>query len=157
MPSRVQRAYAAGLAMMCGLAIGCTRSQEPATTTSQSAGNATQAAVPAAETGNSGGLNIGFKSNPDPPRNGDNAIEVTVTDRAGAPVTDAAVEAVFLMPPMPSMNMPAMRSAATLAHQGGGRYTGTAQMSMSGTWTTTITIARGGKQVATKRLSVNVN
>ena len=140
------------------VASGCTRSQEPAeTATPQEAESTTQSAPATTGTVSSEGLEVAFKSNPDPPRNGDNAIEVTVTDRAGMPVADATVEATFLMPAMPSMNMPAMRSNTTLAHQGNGRYTGTGQLSMAGTWTTTITVTRGGQPVARKTFSVNAN
>ena len=135
------------LALTCSCAIGCNRSREPAGGTPQAAG-----AGPT-----SGDLTIAFMSNPDPPKNGDNAIEVTVTDRSGAAVTDATVEAEFMMPAMPSMNMPAMRSAVTLAHQSAGRYTGTGQLSMAGTWTTTISVTRGGQKVATRRFSVVAN
>ena len=125
---------------------------------SETAPPANQAPAPApASAASAGGLNITLTTTPDPPKSGDNAIEVTVTDAQGAPVTDATVQAEFIMPPMPSMNMPAMRSNATLAHQGGGRYTGTGQLSMAGTWTTTVTVAREGQAPVTKRLSVNAN
>jgi YtkA-like protein len=132
------------------LAIGCNGSQEPAQGGVQVAAGGGAGVI-------SGDLNIAFTSNPDPPKNGDNAIEVTVTDRGGAPVTDATVEAEFMMPAMPSMNMPAMRSAVTLGHQSAGRYTGTGQLSMAGTWTTTISVSRGGQRVATRRFSVVAN
>ena len=126
--------------LLASMAVACGRSNDNA--------------APAASA-TTGGLNINLTTNPDPPKSGDNAIEVTVTDAKGAPVTDATVQTEFLMPAMPSMNMPAMRSSATLTHQGGGRYTGTGQLSMSGTWTTTITVTRGGQPLATKRLSIN--
>lgn len=155
--SRVRdTACAAGVVAVCIVMLGCTRSQEPGSgAAGPAAGSATQTAAPGAGTISSEGLDIAFKSNPDPPRSGDNAIEVTVTDRAGAPVADATVEAVFVMPPMPSMNMPAMRSNAMLVHQGNGRYSGTGQLSMAGTWTTTITVSRGGQQIARKTFSLN--
>ena len=126
-------------------------------TTQQQAPGQSEATTPPASSAATGGLNINFTTNPNPPKSGDNAIEVTVTDDKGAPVTDATVQAEFMMPPMPSMNMPAMRSNAALTHQGGGRYTGTGQLSMSGTWTTTLTVARQGQTPVTKRLSVNAN
>ena len=49
---------------------------------------------------------------------------------------------------MPSMNMPAMRSAATLSHQGAGRYRGNGELSMGGTWTVNVTASRGAEEIA---------
>lgn len=112
------------------------------------------AAKPASATG---GLTINLRTNPNPPKSGDNALEVAVTDATGAPVTDATVQVEFMMPAMPSMNMPAMRSNAALTHQGGGRYTGTGQLSMAGTWTTTVTVTRPGQEAVTRRQSINAN
>jgi|KBSMisStaDraftv2_1062788.scaffolds.fasta_scaffold1299962_2 nitrogen fixation protein FixH len=153
--SRAQVPIAAALVAVCFSVLACRDTEQPATT--GAAGGAASTTQTAAATGtvSSEGIAIAFKSNPDPPRSGDNSIEVTVTDRTGAPVADATVEATFLMPPMPSMSMPAMRSNVTLTHQGGGHYTGTGQLSMAGTWTTTITVMRGGQQVARKTFSVN--
>jgi nitrogen fixation protein FixH len=100
------------------------------------------------------GLNIRYQSRPDPPETGGNAIEVTVTDRNGAPVTDATVTAVFSMPAMPAMNMPAMRSDAPLTHAGNGTYRGTGQLSMGGTWNVNITVSRGTETLGTGRFSI---
>lgn len=99
-------------------------------------------------------MEITYKSDPDPPERGDNVLEVTVKRPDGTPVTDAAVTAVFSMPAMPSMNMPAMRTDATLTPTGGGTYRGTCQLSMGGTWNVTVNVARAGEQVAVKRFSV---
>ena len=38
-----------------------------------------------------------LRSEPDPPKSGDNTIEVTVRQPDGSPITDAAVTAVFSM------------------------------------------------------------
>ena len=100
------------------------------------------------------GLNIRFQSRPDPPESGSNAIEVSVTDRNGAPVTDATVTAVFSMPAMPAMNMPAMRSDAPLTHAGNGTYRGTGQLSMGGTWNVNVTVSRGAETLGTSRFSI---
>jgi YtkA-like protein len=100
------------------------------------------------------GLNIRYQSRPDPPESGSNAIEVSVTDRNGAPVTDATVTAVFSMPAMPAMNMPAMRSDAPMTHAGNGTYRGTGQLSMSGTWNVNVTVSRGGETLGTSRFSI---
>jgi hypothetical protein len=97
---------------------------------------------------------ITFASEANPPKAGDNGFLVTVKQPDGAPITDGRVTAVFSMPAMPSMNMPAMRSDATLAHEGGGRYRGTGQLSMSGTWNVTIAVSRAGQELARARFSV---
>jgi len=100
------------------------------------------------------GLNIRYQSRPDPPESGSNTIEVSVTDRNGAPVTDATVTVVFSMPPMPAMNMPAMRSEAALSPQGSGVYRGNGLLSMSGTWNVEIAVSRNGQDVGTAKFSV---
>src|ERR1044072_2902081 len=89
---------------------GCTsNSQTPGTGQGQTA--TAGAAVTATE-----GVTIDFSSEPDPPKTGDNTIEVTVRQPNGTAITDAAVTAVFSMPAMPAMNMPAMRAEAKLTH-----------------------------------------
>lgn len=55
---------------------------------------------------------------------------------------------------MPSMNMPAMRSNADLTHATGGRYRGTGQLSMGGTWNVTVTVSRGREELGTKSFSL---
>ena len=138
----------AGLSAACG---GSSETPPPATTPAP----ASQPAAPGEAS--TGDLNIAFTVDPNPPRSGDNSIEVKVTDRNGAPVTDATVKAEFMMPAMPSMNMPAMRADTMLAHLSDGRYAGAAQLSMAGTWTTTISVTRPGQAPVTKRLSLNAN
>jgi hypothetical protein len=98
-------------------------------------------------------MEIGFRSEADPPTAGNNAFEVTVS-KDGSPISDAKVDAVFSMPAMPAMNMPAMRTSATLTPAGGGRYRGTGQLSMAGTWSVQVTVARNGQELGTKSLSI---
>lgn len=100
------------------------------------------------------GVALDFRSDPDPLKAGDNSIEVTVRQPDGTPVTDAMVTAVFLMPAMPAMNMPAMRSETQLAHVDGGRYRGTGQLSMAGTWNVTVTATREGEPVGRRSFSI---
>ena len=100
------------------------------------------------------GVAIAFRSDPDPPASGDNAYDVTVTQPDGSPVTDATVMVVFSMPAMPAMNMPGMRSEASLAHEGSGRYRGTGQLEMGGTWNVLVTVSRGTEEIGRKNLSV---
>jgi hypothetical protein len=133
--------------VVCVTVTGCTgasdTSQPPA---------ASQAAPAAPAPGQK--VAIGFRSEPDPPRSGNNAIEITVTGPDGSPVTDATVTTVFSMPAMPSMNMPAMRSETPMTHDAGGRYRGDGQLSMSGTWNVTVNVSRGGEELGSRSLSV---
>jgi Cu(I)/Ag(I) efflux system membrane fusion protein/cobalt-zinc-cadmium efflux system membrane fusion protein len=109
-------------------------------------------AMPSAGAGQE--LDITFRSQPDPPRAGDITLEVSVKDAAGAPVTDADVSVTFFMAAMPSMNMPAMRNAASLQHVGGGLYRGTGQVMTAGRWDVTVTVMRGGQRLGSRQLSM---
>ena len=130
------------------LICGCTSSsQTPGTSQGQTA--STSPAVTATE-----GVTIEFSSEPDPPKSGDNAIEVNVRQPDGTAITDAAVTAVFSMPAMPAMNMPAMRTEVKLAHVDGGRYQGMGQLSMAGTWNVTVTATRDGEPIGRRAFSI---
>jgi RND family efflux transporter MFP subunit len=99
-------------------------------------------------------LTIAFRTVPDPPRSGENTFEVDLRDPSGQPVTDAQVRVVLYMPAMPSMNMPAMSSEATLSHAGGGTYRGTGRVSMSGRWDVTVTATRNGARLGSRQTTV---
>src|SRR4029450_8238332 len=123
------------------LSVGCGSSQGAPENGTATTGQP-QAAAPAP--GATEGVSIEFHSEPDPPKSGDNAIEVTVHQPDGAAVTDAAVTAVFTMPAMPAMNMPAMRAETTLTHVDGGRYRGNGTLWMGRTRNGHGTPTRGG-------------
>lgn len=128
---------------------GCAGSEKgPGTTSSTNTGRVIAPGAAA------DGLTVTFASQPDPPEEGDNTFQITVKQADGSPLTDATVTAVFSMAAMPSMNMPAMRSDATLQHQGDGWYRGAGQLSMGGTWSVLITISRHSRELATRRFSV---
>jgi hypothetical protein len=111
--------------------------------------------VSATPPGSAQGLDIQFASRPDPPAAArESTFEVTARRQDGSSIDDATVTAVFSMPAMPSMNMPAMKSTVTLTPQGSGRYRGTGNLSMSGTWYVTITVARGAEELGRRELSV---
>jgi RND family efflux transporter MFP subunit len=99
-------------------------------------------------------LDITFRSQPDPPRAGENRFEVTVRDGSGQPIGDAEVTVTFFMPAMPSMSMPAMRTATTLQAAGDGVYRGTGQVVMAGRWDVTIAVTRGGQRLGSRQLAV---
>ena len=126
---------------------GCSRGPD----TSGTAGESSAAGSPATATGS---VTIDFRSDPDPPKSGDNTIEVTVRQPDGSAVTDAAVTAVFSMPAMPAMNMPAMRAEAKLTHVDGGLYRGMGQLTMAGTWNVTVTATRGGEPLGRRSFSL---
>src|SRR5207253_1276267 len=87
----------------------------------EAAATPTGAATPA-------GTQITFRTIPDPPKAGDNQLEVIVKDAGGKPIDEAEVTVQFSMPAMPTMNMQAMKSDAKLAPAGGGIYRGSGQV-----------------------------
>ena len=107
-----------------------------------------------AQTAKAGEMTVTILSDPTPLKAGDNNLMVTVKQPDGTPLTDGTVTAVFSMPAMPSMNMPAMRSDAPLAHQGAGVYRGTGQLSMSGTWNLSVSVTRDGRNLGSAKFNV---
>jgi hypothetical protein len=99
------------------------------------------------------GVDIALQFRPDPPRTGTLALEVTVL-RRGQPVDAAEVDVVFSMPPMPSMNMGAMRSDARLSAAGAGRYTGSAEIGHGGRWDVVVTVSRDGRPMGSRQLAI---
>lgn len=100
------------------------------------------------------GLDITFTTQPSPPRAGDNTFEVIVKGPDGMAVTDATVTARLYMAAMPSMNMPEMRSSATLKHVSGGRYRSNGNVPMAGRWEVTVLVMKAGKEVGNRKLSI---
>jgi membrane fusion protein, copper/silver efflux system len=99
-------------------------------------------------------LDISFSPQPDPPRTGENAFEVTVRDPSGQPIPDADVSVTFFMPAMPTMNMPAMRNQTKLPPAGGGVYRGSGQIIMAGRWDVTVDVSRGGQRLGNRQFAV---
>jgi hypothetical protein len=137
----VRKVVPAALILFAVMASSCGGSQSASSSSSVQIGKA-------------GEMTVTFLSDPNPPKSGDNSFLVTVKQPDGTPVTDSQVKAVFTMPAMPSMNMPAMRSEAALAPQGGGAYRGTGQLSMSGTWNVEISVSRNGAALGSAKFSV---
>ena len=98
-----------------------------------------------------GGFTVQVKLDKNPPVTGENKMEATIQDAAGAYVTDARVVVDYGMPAMPGM--PAMNYKAK-AELKGNRYLATLNFSMSGAWTVNIKITRAGK---TQSLKLNVD
>jgi RND family efflux transporter MFP subunit len=99
-------------------------------------------------------IDIAFRTTPDPPKIGDNQMEVAVKDAAGKPIDGADVSVQFLMAAMPTMNMPAMRNETKLAPAGGGVYRGPGQVMMAGQWQATVSVTRGGQRLGSKQLPI---
>jgi RND family efflux transporter MFP subunit len=99
-------------------------------------------------------VDITFRTTPDPPRMGDNQIEVMVKDAGGKPVDGADVSVQFYMPAMPTMGMPSMKSEAKLAPAGGGMYRGPGQVLMAGQWQTTVVVTRNGQRLGSRQMQV---
>lgn len=100
------------------------------------------------------GAQITLRTLPDPAKTGENEFEATVKDATGKPIDDAEVTVQFVMPAMPTMNMPAMRNETKLTPAGAGVYRGTGQLMIAGRWDTTVTVTRGGQRLGTKQLTV---
>ena len=99
-------------------------------------------------------LEITFRPQSDPPRTGDNQLDVTVRDGSGQPIADANVSVIFFMPAMPTMNMPAMRTETALRPAGGGVYRGTGQVMTAGRWDVTVNVDRGGRRAGSRQFTV---
>jgi RND family efflux transporter MFP subunit len=100
-------------------------------------------------------VQIDLSTQPSPPRKGANTVLVKLTATDGKPVMGAQVSVTFAIPAMPAMGMAAQHAAATLTDKGNGDYEGSVQLQSGGTWTTTVTVQRGGKAIGTKQLSVD--
>jgi nitrogen fixation protein FixH len=99
-------------------------------------------------------VDVTLRIQPDPPKVGQNQLDVTVKDAAGKPIDDAHVSVQFYMPAMPTMNMPAMRNDVTLSPAGGGVYRGSGEIMMAGRWDATVMVTRGGQRLASKQIAV---
>jgi RND family efflux transporter MFP subunit len=97
---------------------------------------------------------ITFRSQPDPPKTGENLLEVEVKTPDGKPVDDAEVTIAFYMAAMPTMNMPAMRNEAKLPHVGNGVYRGMGTVMMAARWEVTVNVSRAGQRIGTKHVTV---
>ena len=80
----------------------------------------------------------------------DNAFNATLVGPDGKPITDAHVTVTLVMPAMPSMGMPEMKSTFELPWSSGKQmYVGKGQPGMSGSWSVTVEASRNGAVIAT--------
>jgi membrane fusion protein, copper/silver efflux system len=75
---------------------------------------------------------------PDPPRQQNNTLELTIEDAQGKPVESAEIAVEASMP-----GMAAMSQRASVESRGGGRYRARFDLSMGGTWQLDVTVKSG--------------
>jgi YtkA-like len=94
----------------------------------------------AAAQGNQSPFAISTAFNPDPPKQGSEALTITVKDSAGAPVKGALVKITTQMPAM-SMSGP----AATATDNGDGTYSANLSLQYATSWHFGIAVSSDGK------------
>jgi Cu(I)/Ag(I) efflux system membrane fusion protein len=94
---------------------------------------------------------------PDPLKTGaDNDFTAKLTGPDGKPVAGAQVKATLVMPAMPSMGMPGMRSSFDLKWDPARQvYSGNGQAGMAGTWTLAVVANKDGRTIATFRSHIS--
>jgi len=94
---------------------------------------------------------IELHADPDPMKAGeDNTFQVKVTDSDGKSVPDANVTLTLIMPAMPSMGMPEMKSAIALTWDADhATYLGKGQPGIPGSWTVVVEARRNNSVIAT--------
>ena len=108
---------------------------------------------PAATAATQSSVKVSFAVQPDPPKGGaENNFQVTVTDASGKPLPDLKVAVTLVMPAMPSMNMPEMRSSFELPWMAAnGTYKGRGTIAMAGSWTVSVEVRKDGKLIGSHR------
>src|SRR5688572_27418528 len=100
-----------------------------------------------------GDVEVTLMTQPDPPKMGETTFEAMVM-QGGQPVTDAEVSIELFMAAMPSMNMAEMKNSVALTHEGNGRYRGTGNVMMAGSWDATVSVKRGGQDLGTHKVAI---
>ncbi|MDR3745270.1 MAG: efflux RND transporter periplasmic adaptor subunit [Acidobacteriaceae bacterium] len=115
------------------------------------AANNSPAPVSAGSAANAGATKIELHADSNPLKAGvDNLFRANLTGADGKPIADAHVTVTLVMPAMPSMGMPEMKSSFELAWSASqNAYIGKGQPGMSGSWIVTVEARRNGAVVAT--------
>jgi RND family efflux transporter MFP subunit len=110
-------------------------------------------ASPAAGNPQAATAKIELHADPDPMKAGEeSSFQVKVTGADGNPVADANVTLTLVMPAMPSMGMPEMKSTVALPWDAGhAMYMGKGQPGMAGTWTVIVEARSNNSVIATLR------
>ena len=100
---------------------------------------------------------IEFHADTDPMKAGaDNPFHVKLTDAAGKPIPDAQVTLTFIMPAMPSMNMPEMKASFPLPWVAGQQmYMGKGQPPTAGSWNVSVEARKNGSVIASTHTHLN--
>jgi Cu(I)/Ag(I) efflux system membrane fusion protein len=98
-------------------------------------------------------VKIDLHADPSPLKAGeDNKFHVILMDAGGKPINDARVTVTLIMPAMPSMGMPEMKSSCELAWKADSKtYEGKGQAPMAGTWTVLVEARKNGGVIASIR------
>jgi Cu(I)/Ag(I) efflux system membrane fusion protein len=93
---------------------------------------------------------ISFHADADPMKSGqDNTFHVNLTDATGKPIADAQVTVSLIMPAMPAMNMPEMRSSFSLPWVADRQmYMGKGQPPIAGNWNVLVEARKSGRVIA---------
>jgi Cu(I)/Ag(I) efflux system membrane fusion protein len=94
------------------------------------------------------GLTLSLATAPEKPKAGNVLLQLTLTDQAGNPVTNAQVLFVYTMP-MPGMT----DSKAAARYTKDGLYEGTVLFGMGGTWVVTVNVTIPGRPPLLKSFS----
>jgi multidrug efflux pump subunit AcrA (membrane-fusion protein) len=102
---------------------------------------------------------IDFHADANPMKAGeDSTFHVNLTDAGGKPIADAQVTVTLVMPAMPAMSMPEMKSSFTLpwvaSHQ---MYMGKGQPPMAGTWNVLVEARKNGGVIASFHTHLSAN
>jgi len=103
------------------------------------------------ETRKVAGFSLALTTVPDKPKAGNVLLQLTLTDQAGKPVTDAQVVFVYTMP-MPGMT----DSKVTARHIKDGLYEGTVLFGMGGTWLVTVNVTVSGRPPIAEKYQFSV-
>jgi hypothetical protein len=116
--------------------------------------------APASSTSKSAETNaakIDFHADADPMKAGhDNQFHAALTDTNGKPIADARVTVTLIMPAMPAMNMPEMKSSFDLPWTPSQQmYMGNGQPPMDGSWTVFVEARKNGAVLASYHTHLN--
>jgi Cu(I)/Ag(I) efflux system membrane fusion protein len=100
------------------------------------------AAADTPRTVRAGDLTLTLSIAPDPPRTGENRLDVAVADAGGKPIESATLAFVWDMPAMGAM--PEMKGNGAVRAQGGGRWTVSYPLSMNGDWFLSLSVDAPG-------------
>jgi Cu(I)/Ag(I) efflux system membrane fusion protein/cobalt-zinc-cadmium efflux system membrane fusion protein len=102
-------------------------------------------------------VKLDFRAEPNPLKAGeDNQFRVSLTNAQGKPIAGASVNVRLIMPAMPAMNMPEMKSSIDLPWMPDQQmYIGKGQAPMAGTWTVLVEARKNGTAIATFHTRLN--